>query len=1054
MQKVNVPLNGITHSTSGNVCLDGDMSELTNWRHKDGSLQPTFDTKEVFSMAGAPYKKVFVHRNGTYENWIGLSATAVFWFATTNNRLFTKRIAQTVTTSETIKIAPVTNFTNIEQMGNILIVTNDTGITYIFFKDGAYMVLPFDNIFPELKFTPSLKAANAEPEYIEADMMSAYCSDWKATFGSDFYLQKIKSSSSTAPSVPTFDFNSADEAVRLIMDDYIRAAVNTTHAMADEYGWLHGVRYVRYAVKLFDGNYIMHSAPILIVPPRGISEEEFIIRASGIELYFLSFYNLKIAFPPIFGLSNLKGIISGVDIFVSQQIVRGDYDFKHMHSLSTGLDANDAKIPKRTIEGVTYGHVSTALYEFFDKKDFVKNMADASLFYKIKSLSLDELAKGDLGSVIDTKGTRDNLATNEMLPDDSFSHNAMIPKSTFMYNGKLHIGSIKTKLFKGHALSGVGVKASNSFRTYGNISLCTTTELGDNGSIVARVGSTGNSLITGYMAIPPNGVAHLKGYERYCMYSGSYVFMSISGVRNSSNETVLTAVPYFRYIKVSRYVGESVSLDYNDGDFCFITDSYWRTNYEFAMTETRIRTSDGVRNVYSDPIAWEYVGNYITPYLSYPDARAESITVWLMDTTDTFCKHKTFLLKPHALLNLAYYIDPNYKYIEVNKTTYTATGIVSDVNGKTALQVAALPVAYEVTPAKLKVSKVYNPLYFDAVNTYEANGEIVGMASINESVSEGTAFGMNPLYVFTKQGIQLLEVGTTTFYTRLVDGPRDVCVNKDGILPLNSGVVFPTEKGLMVISGTTTRNLSDSLRGVWRDNLIVESQFQVAVNNSRIAMLVDSLTDYSFDDFFESFLEKCAIGYNHHEDEVVLSGFTPIGKRVCFVLNVITGNWHKSTIGIGSFVSFYPKLYRIMESTESLSIHDMNTNGLPLDTLLVSRPIKFGSTAFKKLTKAYLRGEITTGNIANDGTVTVYGYTDIVQNERIFRLMVFGSQDCESWKFIGGVDRMGSQHDISTDLFPVTCKYFRVVFAGKPFYGTRLDGLEFLTDERYGDKPR
>ena len=221
--------------------------------------------------------------------------------------------------------------------------------------------------------------------------------------------------------------------------------------------------------------------------------------------------------------------------------------------------------------------------------------------------------------------------------------------------------------------------------------------------------------------------------------------------------------------------------------------------------------------------------------------------------------------------------------------------------------------------------------------------------------------------------------------------------------------------------------------------------------------LYKHLTVFTFEEFFQTFLVNCDIGYNHIEDEVILSGRftyqTANDTPVCFVLNLESGLWHKATYNVNGFIPDFPKLYGF-KNAGYLELYNFNDCVEPLEALFITRSIKFDSTAFKTMQRCVLRGDIMAGMIDLNGNPSIYSHEDIWTGTKYNRLMVYGSQDSILWRFIGGIDKGGTMHDLGTKTWGVTCKYFRVVYAGNPFYGSRFDFLEFLVSEKYAEKPR
>jgi hypothetical protein len=924
MQIIKIPLKGITHATSDNMSEDGEMTELLNLRHKDGSLQPTFEAKKVLPLT-SDYDKVFVHSNGSYENWLGYKSSTgdISWIATNNGEL---------TASGPTAIMNTSNLNTIEQVGHIVIVTDETGVRHLYFKDGVYNVIDLTTAFRSIHFIAGMRTENNNPT-INIPLIQGDGIDWTALHGKLDYLV----ADAMAPGTTVTSDVEEDVHTKKNVDNALLSAINTTKAKADEYGWLYGTRFVRYAVRLYDGSYILHSDPIIITPPRGAEKEEVISEYLFVGLkrfYYLSVYKLYAQINAA-DLSNLKGIVAGIDIFMTKEIDNKDYNDKFVYLYKT--TAGSTYLYETVSMGANVGinsegqPVSEATYEqyykFKHKESFIDDVKDESLFYKVHELSLDDLSITQM-LTIDTKNTRESLVTNERLTDDDYTHNAIIPQTSFVYNSKLHLGDIKTRLWGG-----------------------------------------------------------------------------------------FTAGHFLSFFQQNSALPIEIRI------------------------EVVIDTDEGEKKVLSEPFTSKEGIYKLRPYLSYPDYRARRMTIWC-SYRGAWHKVKELPLTAHKLLNLAYYLNTGFATIDL--TAEPTTPPLAEYQELPSVN------NFERSSKKMKVSLVSNPFVFPAKNTYDMGGDIIAMASVNQSVSEGTAFGSNPLYVFTDRGIKLLQVGTgDVYYSNISDGPREVCVNKGGVLPIESGIVFPTSRGIAIISGTQVQHVSDMMRGVWADNIIAEPEIVQAATDSRWAVIQDYLTVFPFETFYKTFLESTTIGYNRNEDELLIAGRSPSGLDMCFVVNTKSWLWHKASYQAKQFITMPHTLYYL--GTDG--VYDMNKTGNPLGAMMITRPIKIGSTAFKALRRIIMRGAFYAGQVTESG-VLVYSYEDYYNGNAYTRLLVYGSQDCYRWKYLGGVDRGGSFNDLALNTFHTSCKYFRIVYVGTPFYNTRLDALELHIGERYEHKPR
>lgn len=263
---------------------------------------------------------------------------------------------------------------------------------------------------------------------------------------------------------------------------------------------------------------------------------------------------------------------------------------------------------------------------------------------------------------------------------------------------------------------------------------------------------------------------------------------------------------------------------------------------EFTVnTEVHVKTESGMKIVHGASTAY---GAMVSPYLSYPDSRAVKMIIY----NDKY--YDEIPLKPHPFLNIAYSLKGLYPYSITDKYG-TYTPLPED--------------SVSVAPNKLKVSNVSNPFYFPAKQTYTVSSRnIVAMATATTALSTGQ-FGQFPLYVFTGEGVFALSVGTGDIaYANSFSVTRDVCNNPDSIVSTDDAIVFSTDSGLKVLSGSTVRDISSDMEGY----------LPTAVDSSPIIKKIAGVGGFSdklSSTEFIYYLEEAKVGYNYKDKEVIVA---------------------------------------------------------------------------------------------------------------------------------------------------------------------------------------
>lgn len=296
---------------------------------------------------------------------------------------------------------------------------------------------------------------------------------------------------------------------------------------------------------------------------------------------------------------------------------------------------------------------------------------------------------------------------------------------------------------------------------------------------------------------------------------------------------------------------------------------------EFTVnTEVHVKTESGMKIVHGASTAY---GAMVSPYLSYPDSRAVKMIIY----NDKY--YDEIPLKPHPFLNIAYSLKGLYPHSITDKYG-TYTPLPED--------------SVSVAPNKLKVSNVSNPFYFPAKQTYTVSSRnIVAMATATTALSTGQ-FGQFPLYVFTGEGVFALSVGTGDIaYANSFSVTRDVCNNPDSIVSTDDAIVFSTDSGLKVLSGSTVRGISSDMEGY----------LPTAVDSSPIIKKIAGVGGFSdklSSTEFIYYLEEAKVGYNYEDKEVIVANRN---YPYSYVFNMQSGSWYKISASINRFLNSYPE---------------------------------------------------------------------------------------------------------------------------------------------------
>ncbi len=530
-----------------------------------------------------------------------------------------------------------------------------------------------------------------------------------------------------------------------------------------------------------------------------------------------------------------------------------------------------------------------------------------SPFYLLKEYDSTEVADLLQNPVIDLQkpeyeGILKNITQQDTLKVEAVSRYSYIPKVQYTYNGRLHIANYTQTQFHGYPLDVYHLN---------NHSLQTDSSTYFKGT--------------------------LKGLA-------SFYDSTLSAPRK--DYTFITGIDTDNYISTFSKAGDVL-----------------------AYTETEIETNNGTQKVCRYiPMQRRTLQLGRTDFvetldalLTFPDNRAKSITVQVLciyfNNKKVEIYKRKFDLKPHPYLNIAYYMSDNLlPNALISQRTLNLGG-----NDGSGLDCPA-PTETNTTESYangLKVSAVSNPMYFPVENTYQVgSAEIVAMMSNAVAVGVGQT-GSAPLYVFCKDGAYAMFVDASgeMTYTNSRIIARDVCNNARSVTPIDTGVVFTTDRGLMEIAGEQVTEIGQPMEGDWvkyttRNHIDFSKIAKNAYYMKRIAALPDETTlaedSMTQVDFLE-YLKGSIINYNHNERELMVSN---PAYRYTYILNR-EGNWSRRDIRAEQYVNNYPTSYRVEKGELYQVDKDSDAdNGF----FVMSHVVKLDSIGFKELHRLVARG--------------------------------------------------------------------------------------------------
>lgn len=353
-------------------------------------------------------------------------------------------------------------------------------------------------------------------------------------------------------------------------------------------------------------------------------------------------------------------------------------------------------------------------------------------------------------------------------------------------------------------------------------------------------------------------------------------------------------------------------------------------------------------------------------YLYYPNANAYKAVIERRDYTAYYYEVP---LEKHEFLNGAFYFggwdDLNVK-IDTRPVVSSESDRTINISNK------------------IYTSEVNNPFHFPllGINTV-GTGTILGISSAAKALSEGQ-FGQFPLYAFTSDGVWALEVSSAGSYAAKQPITRDVCINAGSITQIDSAVLFATDRGIMLISGSQTQCITDTINAPEPFSLddLPKHEGLIAVFNAKAQDNEKITTGQIALLPFLDFLAECRMIYDYTHQHIIV--YNP-DVRYAYVYSLKSHSWGMMISDIDDNVNSYPEALAMSTRTKDSGtipvLVDFTKNtGDSVTAMIITRPVKLDDpNIFKTINTIIQRG--------------------IFKREAI-RQVLYGSNDLYNWHVV------------------------------------------------------
>jgi len=334
----------------------------------------------------------------------------------------------------------------------------------------------------------------------------------------------------------------------------------------------------------------------------------------------------------------------------------------------------------------------------------------------------------------------------------------------------------------------------------------------------------------------------------------------------------------------------------------------------------------------------------------YPDSRASKAT-FVYSKGGQVIGSADIPLKRHSMLNGAYWLASSLT--ESIPIDFSAT---SDPFAGTAVDnsVAALSTIY--------VSEANCPFSFKASAAVAVGAQqVVALSNSARALSQGQ-FGQFPLYAFTSEGIWALSSNNVGTYSAVQPIVRDETIDIDSITQIDAAVLFASSRGIMMLSGSQTQCISESLNSDHPFNVLDLPHIDSLHKRFHTDNCIPTAA-------FSTFIANCRMLYDYPHQRIIIYNGNFTYAYVYSLKSKLWGMMHSDII---ASVNSYPEALAIDRNS---NVVDFSAESTDLATgLIITRPLKLDAPdILKTIDTVIQRGQFRRGHVQT----VLYGSRDL-----------------------------------------------------------------------------
>ena len=288
--------------------------------------------------------------------------------------------------------------------------------------------------------------------------------------------------------------------------------------------------------------------------------------------------------------------------------------------------------------------------------------------------------------------------------------------------------------------------------------------------------------------------------------------------------------------------------------------------------------------------------------------------------------------------------------------------------------------------------------------------------------------GYADLYIFADSGIWTAKINDKGTYSDVTLATGDICINPDSITQMETSVLFTTDRGIMLISGSKAQCISGAIDDEGQMVPIIDQEgYSIP---AKIAGLLGMVKEPVGS--FEYFLADCRMLYDYRGQRII--AYNP-GYSYAYIYSLQSNKWGMMQSNISYTVRSYPEALAVTQDghlvnySEPCSVDDGSAVVVP--ALLVTRPLTLDLPDVLKTVSTVLQRGL------------------FRKHQQHVQSVLYGSRDLYNWHMV-----MSSTDENMRGRRGTPYKWYRVALLLRLPAGESVTGCSIDFDPRYTNRLR